>query len=307
MPDGTPRADYYDDLRRYGFMGGWNRPEPSLWPSPRPRLKPHVWRFAAARAALEEAGGFVPMEMTERRNLILVNPAEGNAYPTVRNLVAAYQMIRPGEHARSHRHTPNALRLVIESTGGCYTVVDGMRLDMVEGDVLLTPNWAWHGHAHDGSATAYWIDFLDVPFIQHMEAMFLEHHPDGFEPVTATAAQSPYRIPTGAALATAVGAVRSVEIAAGVMRTIGLHVLGLAPGAATPRHRSTANSLYAVAVGRAAITIEDAAPVELDQGDVVAVPCWHRHSLTGDTDAVLLRVTDEPLMASLNLLRTEPG
>ncbi|MEI9987469.1 MAG: cupin domain-containing protein [Aliidongia sp.] len=106
---------------------------------------------------------------------------EGNSYATTRTIVAAYQMIMPGERARSHRHTPNALRLIVDAVPGIYTVVDGKKLPMLPGDVVLTPNWSWHGHGNDSTARGYWIDFLDVPFVQMLEPIFLEQYPDEFE------------------------------------------------------------------------------------------------------------------------------
>ena len=179
------RAPYYGELGRLSFSPGWARPEPAMWPAPRPKFKPAVWRFAAAKAALDQAGEFVPVEQAERRNLIMVNPIEGNVYATSRNIVAAYQMVKAGEKARSHRHTAAALRLVVEAKPGTYTVVDGARVDMAPGDVVLTPSWSWHGHANESDATSYWIDFLDVPFVQHSEAMFFEANPAGFETITS--------------------------------------------------------------------------------------------------------------------------
>ena len=74
------------------------------------RSRPHVWIYAQAKGALDAAGRLINTELAERRNLVLHNPAEG--YATSRTIVAAYQMIMPGEKARSHRHTPNALRLI---------------------------------------------------------------------------------------------------------------------------------------------------------------------------------------------------
>jgi len=141
-----------------------------MWPSPKPRFKPAVWRYAAAKAALDQAGSFVPVEQAERRNLIMVNPIAGNVYATSRNIVSAYQMVKAGERARSHRHTAAALRLVVEAKPGTYTVVDGARIDMAPGDVVLTPSWCWHGHANESDATSYWIDFLDVPPAQQFYA-----------------------------------------------------------------------------------------------------------------------------------------
>ena len=83
-------------------------------------------------------------------------------------------MIMPGEWARAHRHTPNALRLIIDAEPGVYTDVNGVRLAMEPGDVLLTPNWCSHGHGNDSRASAYWLDFLDVPLVQLLEPMFFE-------------------------------------------------------------------------------------------------------------------------------------
>ncbi len=141
------RAPYYGELGRLSFSPGWARPEPAMWPAPKPKFRPAVWRYAAAKAALDQAGSFVPVEEAERRNLIMVNPIAGNVYATSRNIVAAYQMVKAGERARSHRHTAAALRLVVEAKPGTYTVVDGARIDMAPGDVVLTPSWCWHGHA----------------------------------------------------------------------------------------------------------------------------------------------------------------
>ena len=136
MPDDLAPWGYYEGLTASSLMAGWARRESSA--GSRSKMQTHVWRAAEARAALQEASKFVGTDVAERRNLIMVNPAPGNAYATTRNLVAAYQMIQPGETARSHRHTPAALRLVLDATNDVYTVVDGKRVDMTPGDVVLT-------------------------------------------------------------------------------------------------------------------------------------------------------------------------
>ena len=100
-------------------------------------------------------------------------------------------MIMPGEKARSHRHTPNALRLIIDAEPGAYTIVNGERLSMMPGDVVLTPNWCWHGHGNDSRACAYWLDVLDVPLVQLLEPMFFEPHPDEFEKESVVPNASP--------------------------------------------------------------------------------------------------------------------
>jgi gentisate 1,2-dioxygenase len=296
------RAPYYGELGRLSFSAGWARPEPAMWAAPKPKFRPAVWRFAAAKAALDQAGAFVPVEQAERRNLIMVNPIEGNVYATSRNIVAAYQMVKAGEKARSHRHTAAALRLVVEAKPGTYTVVDGSRIDMAPGDVVLTPSWCWHGHANESDEASYWIDFLDVPFVQHSEAMFFEPNPVGFETITSNG-PSPHRIPARAALGPGSGA-KVVEIANGVLPTIGLHLIRLPLGTHRDGGKTTINHLYSVISGKARVNVEGGWSESLSVGDVITVPCWHAHSLEAEADAIVFSVTDEPLYAKVGLVKT---
>jgi gentisate 1,2-dioxygenase len=296
-------APYYSELGRLRFSPGWARPEPSVWPAPRPKFKPAVWRYAAARAALDQAGEFVPVEQAERRNLIMVNPIEGNLYATTRNLVAAYQCVKGGETARTHRHTPAALRLVLEAKPGTYTVVDGTRVDMLPGDVVLTPSWSWHGHVNETDQTSFWIDFLDIPFVQLSEAMFFEQYPaGGLEPIRESGA-TPFRIPSAPALGQGRDA-RLVEIAHGIMPTIALHLMRQPAGGRVDAAKSTANNIYAVISGRARFTAEGGLAETLGPGDVIAVPCWHEHAVEAIEDTSILRVSDEPLLAKLGLAKS---
>jgi gentisate 1,2-dioxygenase len=297
------QSPYYSDLDRLSFSPGWARSEPWWTPVPRPRFKPAVWRFADARTALDASGALVPSEQTERRNLILVNPVAGNTYATTTNLVAAYQCVLPGDTAGTHRHSAAALRLVLEGKPGVYTVVNGARIDMAAGDVILTPAWAWHGHANETDKTGYWIDFLDIPFVQLSEAMFFEPHPSrGLEPVTRQG-PSPLRIPADDALGPGRDA-KTVEIAKGILPTIGLHLIRQPKGDRVDMAKSTTNYLYAVVSGRARFIADSGTDETLGPGDVIAVPCWHAHSIEAQEDTVVFQVSDEPLLTKLGLVRT---
>lgn len=108
-------------------------------------------------------------------------------------MIVAYQMIMPGERARAHRHTPNALRLVLDAGPDVYTVVDGKKLPMLPGDVLPTPNWSWHSHTNEGRGPAYWLDFLDSPLVEWLESKVFEQHPDEFERGVTLSKYSPMR------------------------------------------------------------------------------------------------------------------
>ena len=198
-PDRGPDLDSVTSLDQlYGIFeelsmeGGWHRPAgPALWPEPRKTLLPHVWHYAEIKGVLDVAGRLVDHTHADRRNVTLTNPAEGNVYPTVRTMVAAYQMIKPGENALAHHHTPAALRIILEGEG-TYTVVEGDRVEMRPGDVLLTPSWTWHEHsAADDADDCYWVDILDVPLVHLLEPMFFEKYPDGLQADPRDVEESP--------------------------------------------------------------------------------------------------------------------
>lgn len=183
----------YGLLDAVRMKNGWAKPKPSMYPEPGQVFVPAHWKYADAHAALRAAGRLVGTEWAERRNLIMANPIHGNDYATLPALVGAYQMVKGGETARSHRHTPNAMRIVLEAAPETYTIVDGVRIPMLPGDVLLTPNWGYHGHANDSVEEAYWIDILDAPLVHFLGPMFFQVHPDRVESAATVDANSPMR------------------------------------------------------------------------------------------------------------------
>ena len=295
--------ELYQMLAQLRMGPGWAKPEPALWPSPHKTFQPMLWSYGHARAALAAAGSLIGTADAERRNLILVNPFPGNTYATARTLVSAYQMILPGERARSHRHTPNALRLIVDAAPGAYTVVNGQKLPMLPGDILLTPNWCWHGHGNDGSAPAYWIDFLDVPLVQLLEPIFLENHPDTFEESAAQPRDSTLYFPRAGNLELLNRAAGDqVQLGAGAMETIAVFLMRLGAGAQSPSVRTTANNIYAVVEGSGS-TIVDDQRFAWRAGDVFVAPAWRPHTHQAEAPSILLRVTDEPVLSKLGLLR----
>jgi gentisate 1,2-dioxygenase len=258
--------ELYRKLDEVGMGPGWNKPTPSLWPAPRKTLVAAHWKYELARGALDAAGRLINTALAERRNLILFNPAEGNTYGTVRTLVAAYQMIMPGEWARVHRHTPNALRLILDAEPGTYTEVDGVDIAMAPGDVLLTPNWSTHGHGNRGKACAYWLDFLDAPLVQLLEPMFFEAvedeggHTDvpAGKPGPAPATMDSPFVFTLEDTLRRLGEAKpeprgpfatQIELGHPALATTALYMMKLAPGIPTAPYRTTANNIYAVANG----------------------------------------------------------
>ena len=156
-----------------------------LWPSlravlppdkPRPQTRATHWSYEALRPLLLKAGELTPIEKAERRVLVLANP--GHGLEKMQASAAMYlgmQLLLPGEWAPSHRHTPNAVRMIVEGEGA-YTTVDGEKCPMSRGDLILTPTGLWHEHGHDGDEPVVWLDVLDLPLVHYLEASY---HVDG--------------------------------------------------------------------------------------------------------------------------------
>ncbi|MBI0538793.1 cupin domain-containing protein [Roseomonas sp. KE2513] len=152
-----------------------------LWPSmrgflphdaPRPQTRPALWRYSEVRPLLLRAGSLTPIEKAERRVLVFSNPGHGlDGLHCTGTIYVGMQMILPGEIAPNHRHTPSAVRLVVEGEGGS-TIVNGERLPMERGDLILTPALQWHEHTHAGSGPVIWMDALDLPLVVGMEASY---------------------------------------------------------------------------------------------------------------------------------------
>jgi len=87
----------------------------------------------------------------------------------------------------THRHSATAIRFVVEGHGA-YTTVNGEKLTMHEGDLILTPNWTWHDHGNETDEPMMWLDGLDMPFVLALNAMFYEEFNQGngyqIQPVT---------------------------------------------------------------------------------------------------------------------------
>lgn len=152
-----------------------------LWPSLRAVLPPQVptrktapthWAYQHLRPLLMQSGELTPMHKAERRVLVLANP--GHGLEKMQASAAMYlgmQLLLPGEWAPSHRHTPNAVRMVVEGEGA-YTTVDGEKCPMQRGDLILTPTGLWHEHGHEGDAPVVWLDVLDLPLVYYTETSY---------------------------------------------------------------------------------------------------------------------------------------
>jgi gentisate 1,2-dioxygenase len=315
-----PRVDFdsasdldalYALLDRVQMKNGWAKPTPSIYPEPKKPFVPAHWRYADARAALHAAGRLVGTEWAERRNLIMANPVPGNDYATVRTLVGAYQMVKGGESARSHRHTPNAMRVVLEAAPNTFTIVDGKKIPMLPGDVLLTPNWHYHGHMNESAQDAYWIDVLDAPLVQFLGPMFFNVHPERLEPAVKIDSGSPMRFAyadykPALLLADEIApGVRTLELGPSALPTFDRVSVHLKAGTEWSCQRSTVNQIFTVIEGRGESLIEGRR-YAWSAGDMMVVPSWYLQEHVAHENAVLLRVSDEPVMRMLGWYRQQP-
>ncbi|HEY0577145.1 MAG TPA: cupin domain-containing protein [Pseudonocardia sp.] len=143
---------------------------------------PHLWPYARLRPVALHFSQALSLAEAERRVLMMVNPGLTDPPATVPTLFAGIQIVMPGETARAHRHTANAFRFIIEGDGA-VTTVNGEQLAMRPGDLLLTPGWHWHDHAHRGQSPVMWLDGLDYPLVNKLNAGFFELFDAPVQPV----------------------------------------------------------------------------------------------------------------------------
>ena len=171
-----------------------------LWPSlravlppgkPTARTRATCWPYQAMRPLLLRSGELTPIEKAERRVLVLANPGHGlEKMQASSTIYLGMQLLLPGEWAPAHRHTPNAVRMIVEGEGA-YTTVDGEKCIMRRGDLILTPTGLWHEHGHDGEQPVVWLDVLDLPMIHYMEASYVTE--GKAQSVTSEAADRAYQ------------------------------------------------------------------------------------------------------------------
>lgn len=92
---------------------------------------------------------------------------------TTDTIYGGLQLVLPNEVAPAHRHVAFAMRFVMQSEGG-FTAVEGQKMYMNPGDVILTPSWHWHDHGNEGTTAVVWLDGLNLPLFSSVPANFAE-------------------------------------------------------------------------------------------------------------------------------------
>ena len=329
---------FHAGMRRAGLRALWER---TIGNEREPESEtPRLWRWAEIEPLLDQAVAATSMDSAERRVLSLHNPdfdqLKGSCVTT--NLNCGFQVLMPGETARVHRHTADALRFVVEGEGA-RTVVDGKDCPMALHDLILTPGWAWHKHVHEGDARIVWLDSLDVPFMRYLDCQFFDPGPeDNFPPLPDDAAYrgggvvpqpdaeegagvgySPLlRYPWGdveaafAAMRPAADGSKRVrytnpETGGPAMRLFDVYALALAKGCATRPFRSTANAFCLVVEGAGTTRVGEET-IAWSRHDLFTLPHWNWISHNAEAgDARLFIGTDREILLRLGLLREETG
>ncbi|MEM8729272.1 MAG: cupin domain-containing protein [Pseudomonadota bacterium] len=318
-----------------------------LWPmmrnvlphdAPNPVTRPGYWNYEALRPLLLQAGDLTPVEKAERRVLVLSDPGRGaGAMQATSSIYLGMQLLLPGETAPAHVHTPSAVRMIVEGTGG-YTVVDGEKLPMEEGDLVLTPGGEWHDHGHSGEDPVIWLDALDLPLFVYLEGSYAvegplqtqRNRPDASEVEYLAAGLAPTR-KTGASRrrypmarypwARTEAALRSLsrygdggpaeldyvnpETGEDVLPTMGFTASMLAAGQTDePPLRSASSAIHIVGgKGRSKI---DGVTFEWSAKDTFTIPVFAHVTHEAEEDSFFIRIHDKPLQQKIGYYEERP-
>ena len=336
------RADYYGRIDGYNMAPLWEVIHNLLAREPVTEATPYLWNYDSVRPSLMESADLISTEEAERRVLVLENPTMRGKSCITEALYAGLQLIMPGEIAATHRHSPAALRFIVEGSRA-YTAIDGEKAYMEPGDLILTPSWVWHDHGHDGEVPVVWLDGLDIPMVRFMGPVFAEPHPEEThaegDPVGANMVRyGANMLPYGARLRDEKNSpvfhypfARSREVLSGLaksqdldpyhgvkmefvnpanggptMPTLGTYMQLVPEGFATETYRSTAAWVYSVAEGTGRTTIGEET-FEWGPRDTFVVPAWYPHSHEADDDAFLFSFSDKPVHDTLGWFREQRG
>lgn len=343
-PVTTPeRAQFYDQIEPLSVAPLWERLFQLVTKEPNVKALPHIWKYDEIRPSLMETASLITAEEAERRVLILENPGLKGQTAATDALFAGWQLIMPGEIAPTHRHSPAALRFIVEGDGA-YTSINGEKSPMAVGDLILTPSMVWHDHGNIGKDPVVWLDGLDMPTVRFLGPVFAELYnggelyPEGRAPYDNISRYGAKMLPMGEKFETEnspvfhypyketraalVNLKKSDEIdpvqgikmqyinpanGGPVMPTLDCYMQLLPAKMETETFQSTAAWIYSVVEGTGKTIVGDTV-IEWGPRDVFCVPGWapHHHECD-DEDAFLFSFSDKIIHEKLGLYRERRG
>ena len=327
------------DMAGKNLSGYWRLGMEGLPQQPMTSVEPCLWKWPDVYGSLLRAGELISLENSERRVVRLVNPGlkQQLAFAT-HTIQISFQYVKPGENARAHRHTPAALRFVVQG-GGAYTTVNGQQCIMEPGDLILTPKLTWHDHSNESNEPIVWLDGLDFPLVTALHQVMQERYPERRQPIEKSS-EEVARKPSEALRDRPVGAeffhyrwrdtekalreltassaardrfdgylleYRNPRTNGPTMTTIQCAVQLLPPADETETHRHTSTVIYHAFRGSGTTAIAERR-FDWEQGDSFVVPLWHAHrhrNRSSSDEAILFSMSDAPMLKALDLFREE--
>ena len=286
---------------------------------------------------MTDAGSVISAQEATRRVLVLENPALRGQSRITQSLYAGLQLIMPGEIAPPHRHSPAAIRFVLDGEGA-YTQVEGEKTVMPPDDFVLTPAGTIHDHGNESKKPMIWLDVLDVPTVNFFETCFYEHFeyerqntrrdhndslvrygsgilPDGADAATkhSPIVNYPYakmrpileRLAADGDLDPRHGArLRYANPLTGgpVMPTMGAHLALLPKGFKGKDYQSTDSTIFVCVEGEGTTKVGSKV-LEWGPRDVFVAPSWVKYAHTAKKESVLFSISDRPAQQALGLWR----
>ena len=339
------RQAFYERISNHHLAPLWEVIGELLAREPTTNALPHCWAYETMRPLLLESGQIISADEAERRVLVLENPGLRGGSKVSDTLYAGLQLILPGETAPAHRHTPAAIRMIVEGSGA-YTSVDGERVYMEPGDLILTPSWTWHDHGHEGDGPMIWLDVLDLPLLGFLGPRFSEDYAQRRVTLTRASGASDARYganmrPVGdrdprlhspvlrypyarsRAALEQLGRAPELDPCFGAkleyinplsgdpaVPTLSTFLQWLPAGFESQRYRATDSAVYSVIEGRGRTRVgEGGQSLILRWGprDHFVVPRWMPHTHHCDEDAVLFSASDKGVQEKLGLWRESRG
>jgi gentisate 1,2-dioxygenase len=311
--------------------------------TPKPLTQPWLWQWKSLYEIAERAGELVPVERGgDRRAVALANPGQAGLPYATSTLWAAVQWLNGREVAPAHRHTSQAIRFIIDGAGS-YSTVEGDKVFLERGDLVLTPPWTWHDHGSESDERAIWMDALDIPLNNFLDASFFEPYPHESQPVD--------KVVNGSVLKYGVGQMRPAweppsrdypslmtykwgdteraltslalvgsdpyddvileftnpHSGAPVMKSFTCCIQMLRPGVRALPHRHTGSTVYLAFEGSGR-TVIDGIGFDWSPGDMFVVPSWtvhEHHNLSEGERGILFSVTDIPLLKAVDKYRVQ--
>jgi gentisate 1,2-dioxygenase len=334
-PADAARKDFYQRIDKGNCAPLWEVLHSLMSIEPKTPCVPHLWKWSQVWPWIEESGRLITAQEAERRVLVLENPGLRGQSRITHSLYAGLQLILPGEIAPAHRHSQSALRFVLQGKGA-YTAVNGEKVTMNVGDFVITPSWTFHDHGNPSDEPMVWMDGLDVPLVEILDAQFMEKARESAQTTTGTQGENfamfgntmkpveykkqsrtsplfwyPYER-TREALEQLKSSTTAHQCwgyklqytnpvtGDWAMPTMGTFMQMIPKGFKGKDYRSTDSMVYAVVEGKGRCRVKGET-LEFGPKDVFVCPSWMPYQFEADEDSVLFSFSDRPVQQALDL------